>query len=137
MAVSTRTVGGILAGIAALIILLIGFCWMVLALADLSMHFYWPRYQFGYRNNDGNSPHYLFYSGFGSILLPPFITLLGAFLLFWWHSQCAVTGCFWLARRKTAAGDKTCWRHHPHPHKSFEDVCRDHHLYLGTKPGKG
>ena len=132
-----RVAVGILAFIAAAVVAFMAFCAAIIWVVNLSMHFAWPRQEFGYQGGGGNGPHYLFYSGFGSIILPPVITLAGLAALAWWHSQCHVTGCFWPSRRKTAAGEKTCWRHSPHPRRTFEDICHEHHLYLGKQPGRG
>jgi hypothetical protein len=78
----------------------------------------------------GNSPWYLFPSGIGSIIIPPLITLAGVAALWWWHHQCAVHRCYWPARRLTAAGERACFRHHPHPKRSAEDVHEAHHAVL-------
>lgn len=63
----------------------------------------------GYRNESG--PVYGFWSGFGGAWV---LGYAGLGLGFLWHAQCHVTHCYWPARRITAAGDRACWRHHPH-----------------------
>lgn len=132
-----RVVISALLALAVVFVVVVLFCWGVVALADLSMHLAWPQYQFGYRPGDGNSPHYLFYSGFGSIVLPPILTVGGLGLLAWWHGQCQVSGCYWPSRRKTAAGERVCWRHAPHKHRTWAEICEAHHLFLGERPGRG
>jgi hypothetical protein len=87
--------------------------------------------------DSGSGLVYLELSGFLSLLIPPLLTLAGIGLLWGWRNQCRVHRCYWPARRTTAAGDRVCWKHHPHPHKTFEQVCADHHLYLGDRAGKG
>lgn len=116
---------------------------LLLAAAAVALYAAWAtvaarlQWFFGFRSDDGNGSYYLFFSGAGSIFLPPLITLAGLVLLGWWHSQCHVTGCYWPARRVTVANEKACWRHYPHARRTAEDLLRDHHLYLGTRPGKG
>lgn len=79
-----------------------------------------------------SGPIYAFWSGSGSVLLP---WLLNGFLiagLFWWHHQCHVHRCFWYARRKTAAREAACWRHHPEPKRTVADLHEAHHAAKGT-----
>lgn len=78
---------------------------------------------------------YAFWSGFGSIILPPLITLAGVALLWLWHQQCHVAGCYWPSRRQTAAGERACWRHHPQPKRTAEDVRFAHHAVLRSRRG--
>ena len=96
---------------------------------------HWLAHWLGLLNLAG--PVYGFWSGSGSVFLPPLITLTGITALWAWHHQCQVTGCYWPARRLTAANERACWRHHPHPRRTAADIHRDHHLYLGRQPGKG
>lgn len=72
-------------------------------------------------------PIYAFWSGSGSVLLPWFLNGLTLAGLFWWHNQCHVHRCYWYARRKTAAGEPACWRHHPEPKRTVEDLHEAHH----------
>lgn len=72
-------------------------------------------------------------SGFLSIILPVFLQLLGITLLFWWHHQCGVSGCFWYARRTTAAGERACWKHHPHTKRTAGDVHEAHHRAVAAQ----
>lgn len=53
---------------------------------------------------------------------------------FWWHNQCSVHGCYWYARRTTAAGERACWAHHPQPKRTVEDLHVAHHAALKGKP---
>lgn len=94
----------------------------------------WSQYHFGFRNGDGNSPHYLFYSGFGSIIIPPVLNGLFIGLAFWWHHQCAVTGCLRYARRTTAAGERACWVHHPERKVTVHDLHLRHHMHRHKCP---
>ena len=95
----------------------------------------WLAHWLGLLNLSG--PIYGFWSGSGSVFLPPLITLAGVAALWAWHHQCQVTGCYWPARRLTAANERACWRHHPHPQRTADDIRAAHHLYLGKQPGKG
>lgn len=107
---------------------------LILAWAHIAT---WLAHVGGFRNGDGNSAWYLFPSGWGSIILPPVITIAGATAVWGWHNQCEVHRCHWVARRKTAAGARACWRHHPDGHLTAEQLRANHHLYLGRRPGRG
>jgi len=101
-------------------------------LAVLALARWWPhvRDEFfvisGSRNEAGG--WYGFHSGFGGAT---YITLPVVLTAFWWHHQCHVTGCYWYARRITAAGERACSRHHPHPERTVEDLHAAHHEALG------
>lgn len=86
----------------------------------------WSQHFFGYCAGCGDKPPYLFFSGWGSILLPWILQALTFGAILWWHHQCHVTGCFWPARRKTAARERACWRHHPERHRTVEDLHEAH-----------
>jgi hypothetical protein len=73
-----------------------------------------------------SGPVYLFLSGAGGILLTWLGSGIVAGLLFWWHNQCYVTGCYWYARRTTAAGERACYRHHPHKRRTERDIHAAH-----------
>jgi hypothetical protein len=73
-------------------------------------------------------------SGFLSIVIPPLLSLLGIVLLWAWHQQCHVSGCYWPARRLTAANERTCWRHSPHPKRTVHEIHAAHHAAAGTTP---
>lgn len=51
----------------------------------------------------------------------------------WWRNQCTVHHCYWPARRTTAAGERACFRHHPHPKRTVEDLHAAHHAALEGK----
>lgn len=85
----------------------------------------------------GNSAWYLFPSGIGSIIIPPILTGLTVLVGLWWHNQCHVHHCYRYARRTTAAGDRACRKHHPDKPLTAESLRQRHHLYLGSKPGRG
>lgn len=86
----------------------------------------WQQKTFGFQNGGGNGSHYLFVSGWGSIILPPILNALAFLAVLWWHHQCHVTGCHWYARRKTAAGELACFRHHPHRTRTYQDILDAH-----------
>jgi hypothetical protein len=87
--------------------------------------------------DSGSGLVYLELSGFLSIVLPLIVQLIVVALLWGWHNQCQVHHCYWPTRRKTAAGDRACWRHAPVRHMTYAQLCERHHLYLGKQVGKG
>ena len=94
---------------------------------------------FGFRNGDGNSPAYLFWSGAGSDLgeLAIVVGLAGIYR----RHNCQIKGCWRIGHHKfTEPGTGTerclCWRHHPDV-KSRQLTKERLHLYLGKQPGKG
>lgn len=107
----------------------------VLAAAGLACWHWWPHVRnesfvlLGSRNEAG--AWYGFSSGSGSILLPWLMQALTIGLLFWWHHQCGVDGCYRYARRTTAAGERACWRHHPSPRRTVQDIHHAHRQQLG------
>jgi hypothetical protein len=96
---------------------------------------HWAQNEFGFRNGDGNSPHYLFWSGIGSDLA--YLSIVGALLGVVRSHNCEVHGCWRIGRHATAAGTKVCRKHHPDGHLTEEDVLKAHHFYLGKRPGRG
>ena len=102
----------------------------VLAAAWYAWHpvVHWIAYATGSYNTSASPHNYNYNSGFGSIIEPPLITLAGVVALFWWHHQCHVGGCFWYARRVTAAGDRACWKHHPENQLSASGMLRRHRV---------
>ena len=94
---------------------------------------------FGFRNGDGNSPAYLFWSGAGSDL-GEIAIVVGIVSLYRRHN-CQVKGCWRIGRHEYAdpeTGVKRllCWKHHPDIR--HRQLSREHlHLYLGKQPGKG
>lgn len=98
---------------------------------------HWLAHLFGVSAGDANGSPYLFWSGAGGLLVDRALTAMALLAVFAWHQQCHVTGCYWPARRVTAANERACWRHHPHPRRTAADIHRDHHLYLGSRPGRG
>jgi hypothetical protein len=91
----------------------------------------WLAHWLGLDNVSG--PPYAWWSGSGSVLIPLAVQLLIVGLLWWWHHQCTVHRCWWPARRKTAAGERACWRHHPEPRPTAGDVHAAHHAAKGVK----
>lgn len=82
----------------------------------------------GSRNESGG--WYGFHSGIGGATYVGIPVFLAAF---WWHHQCGVHRCYWYAWRKTAAGEPACWRHHPHPRRTAEDLHAAHHAAVRTR----
>lgn len=93
------------------------------------MAWHWWLHVLGIDNVSGRP--YAWWSGSGSVILPPLITLGGIAALWWWHHQCGVHHCYWPSRRLTAANERACWRHHPHPKRTAEDIRKAHHAVLG------
>lgn len=93
---------------------------------------HWLALFFGVYNGDGNNAGYLFWSGTGSDLA--YLGMAAAFLR---GHNCEVHRCWRFGRHPTAAGQKVCRRHHPDGHLTAESVRQAHHLYLGSKPGRG
>jgi hypothetical protein len=100
-----------------------------------ALAWWWPhvRNEFfvllGSRNESGG--WYGFHSGFGGAA---YIGLPAVAAGFWWHHQCGVHRCYWYARRTTAAGERACWKHHPHPKRTAEDLHAAHHEAAGRQP---
>jgi hypothetical protein len=100
----------------------------VIAVAAVACAVWWPhiRNEFfvltGSRDEAGG--YYGFNSGAGGAF---YMSAVPAVLLLYWHHQCGVHRCYWYARRTTAAGERACWRHHPSPKRSAEDVHAAHH----------
>lgn len=76
---------------------------------------------------------YAWWSGSGSVIVPWLMQSLTIALLFWWHHQCHVGGCYRYARRTTAAGDRACRRHHPEPEKSAGELHAAHEAAKATE----
>jgi hypothetical protein len=93
---------------------------------------HWLAVYTGSSNTPGTPPNYNFNSGFGSILIPLAVQLAVFGAAFWWHNQCHVDGCYWYARRKTAAAERACWKHHPHQRRTVEDIHAAHHAAKAT-----
>ena len=85
-------------------------------------------------NRDEGGGYYGAWSGFFGGLQVFEWAVLGA--LIWWHHQCGVHRCYWYARRTTAAGERACWKHHPHPRRTVEDMRAAHHAALKARFGK-
>lgn len=51
------------------------------------------------------------WSGFGSVIVPPILSVGGLGTVYWWHHTCHIDKCYWLA--KHVHGDYSiCRRHH-------------------------
>lgn len=94
---------------------------------------HWLTVHTGSENTPGSPPNYNFFSGSGSILLPWLGQGFIVGLLFWWHHQCHVDGCYRYARRTTAAGERACETHHPERHRTVEDIHAAHHEATRSK----
>jgi hypothetical protein len=86
---------------------------------------HWLSHWLGLDNVAG--PIYAFFSGSGSVFLPPVLSVLGVAAVFWWHHQCHVHHCYRYARRLTAANERACGKHHPEPKRTVHDIHRAHH----------
>lgn len=84
----------------------------------------------------GSSPTLAYneWSGFLSVFIPPLLQLLVLAAAFWWHHQCHVAGCYWYARRTTAAGERACWKHHPRKKRTAEDIREAHEAATREAP---
>jgi hypothetical protein len=58
-------------------------------------------------------PIYNWWSGSGSVLMPPLIQVLGFGIIMWGHTRCHVTECLRRARHEHGPY-KVCGVHHPH-----------------------
>lgn len=105
---------------------------------------------FGFRNGDGNSPEYLFFSGAGGILLGNVLqpALIVGVIIYYRKNNCKVQLCPRLGHHEfkdpvDGVSRLLCWKHHPDVRLKavtpewITKVQRKRHLYLGGKPGKG
>jgi hypothetical protein len=97
---------------------------------------HWLQHFFGYQAGGGNGAYYLFFSGIGSIILPPVLTLAGIVAVFGWRHQCHERRCLRVARF-TAGEYRVCRKHHPEGAPDSKTIAERYHLYLGDRPGKG
>lgn len=94
---------------------------------------------FGFRNGDGNSPAYLFWSGAGSDLA--YLSFLYAGFILYRRHNCQVKFCWRIGKHEftepvTGIKRLLCWRHHPDV--DHRQLTRERlHMYLGKQPGKG
>lgn len=75
-------------------------------------------------------PIYGWWSGSGSVIIPLAVQISVFGAIWWWHHQCTVHHCYWPSRRLTAAGERACFKHHPHPKPTAQDIHRRHHAIL-------
>jgi hypothetical protein len=78
-------------------------------------------------DNEAGRP-YAWWSGSGSVIVPWVMQVAAIGLLFWWHHQCHVSGCYRYARRTTAAGERACTKHHPEGKRTAEDIRTAHDI---------
>jgi len=106
----------------------------------------WAQAEFGFRNGDGNSPHYLFWSGIGSDLA--YLSIFGTALIYYRKENCKRSWCPFLGHYEftnpeTGITRKLCWLHHPDVHRKtlsaehVRDIQRKRRLYVGDRPGRG
>jgi hypothetical protein len=60
---------------------------------------------------------YAFWSGSGSVIIPPLITLAGLIVIYWWHNNCHEPGCP-LIGKHVIDGTRWCHLHHHHARKN-------------------
>ena len=87
--------------------------------------------------SSGNSPWYLFPSGWGSILVPPLLTAAPIVWVLARKHNCHEPRC-WRIGRYPVAGTpwSACRRHHPEPPRRGS-IRKQYHLYAGKQPGRG
>ena len=97
---------------------------------------HWLQSFFGFGSGDGNGSHYLFWSGAGSDLA--YLTFLAAPFVYLRKVNCHVHHCWRVGRHLVEGTPYTvCRRHDPSGNVTAVDVRKRHHLYLGSKPGRG
>jgi hypothetical protein len=85
--------------------------------------------------DNASGPAYLAWSGWASDLSE--LAIAGGLIGMVRARNCEVHRCWRLGRHQTAAGHRVCRRHHPDGHLTARGVREAHHLYLGSKPGRG
>lgn len=105
---------------------------------------HWLAHFFGFANGEGNNPYYLFWSGAGGLV----VVWLASAALIWWRTSCkAEWWCMLPGRHDFADPErhvthKLCWVHHPGVRAKnlgrarIAEIQREHHLYLGSQPGR-
>lgn len=79
-----------------------------------------------------SSQWYAWWSGSGSVFVPPLISILGIYLLWRWHSRCQIERCVRLSRHD-ADGHKIC-HHHAGRHKVLTIEHLKHYHRTGVMP---
>ena len=88
--------------------------------------------------DDVSGAAYAFWSGFGSILIPPLLTAGPVMWVLLRKHNCHAKGCWRIGRHPVeGTGYVVCRRHHPDEKPTAAHIRERHHLYLGGKPGKG
>jgi hypothetical protein len=101
---------------------------------------------FGFRNGDGNSSEYLFWSGAGSDLA--YLSFLAGGIAIYRRHNCAYAWCPRIGKHEFTDPDGAvkrmlCWKHHPDvKHKTLHKenvraIQERRHLYFGKKVGRG
>lgn len=83
--------------------------------ARLTMTWTWLLSPLGVTNVSGRP--YAWWSGSGSVILPPLITLAGISALYAWHHQCRERGCVRVVRHAEPGKPRYCHRHPREPLK--------------------
>ena len=88
--------------------------------------------------DDVSGEWYGFWSGFGSILIPPLLTAVPIVWVLLRKHNCHARGCWRIGRHPVeGTGFVVCRRHHPDGKPTAADIRERYHLYLGKQPGKG
>lgn len=88
--------------------------------------------------SNGNSPWYLWPSGWGSILIPPILTAVPIVITLLRKNNCHVHRCWRLGRHPVeGTAYLVCHNHDPAGKITATDVRERYHLYMGRKPGPG
>lgn len=90
---------------------------------------HWLAHWSGLDNPAG--PIYAFWSGIGSILIPPLLTALPIVAVLLRRHNCEIHGCWRLGRHRTAAGHFLCRRHHPDGRLTHAQAVAEHHAAAG------
>lgn len=93
----------------------------------------WLAHFFGWYPGGGNSGGYLFWSGAGSDIGE--LALIGSVVALVRTRKCEVHRCWRPGAHTTAAGHKTCRKHHPDGHLTAHDVHQAHHQAKETGGG--
>lgn len=74
---------------------------------------------------------YGWWSGSGSVVIPPLLTSMPLAWVLLRRHNCEVHGCWRLGRHKTAAGHTVCRRHHPDDALTHEHILNAHERAKG------
>ena len=98
----------------------------------------WWQQFLGFSGGDGNGTHYLFWSGFGSIVIPPLLTAVPIMWVLLRRHNCHAKGCWRIGRHQVEGTTYVvCRHHHPDGKPTAAHIRERYHLHLGSKPGRG